>query len=55
MVPRNAGVRLRYPGLNEELTGNADAATRDYLGIVTAMPQSPWSWLAWTRLVPADR
>ena len=50
-----ASIRLLYLiGLSYELSGDEETAVSTYLDLIQQAPTSPWSWLAWARLEPAE-
>lgn len=53
--PRAEALRPRLSylvGLTYELEGNTDQAVSEYVQLISAAPNSVWSWLAWTRITP---
>jgi hypothetical protein len=42
-----------YIGLSYELDGNEAKALDTYLDLIQEYPESPWSWLAWSRIEPS--
>lgn len=41
-------------GYHYELSDDEDQAVATYLDLIQQAPSSPWSWLAWARLEPAE-
>ena len=39
-------------GYHYELSGDEETAVNTYLNLIQQFPTSPWSWLAWARLMP---
>lgn len=44
---------IYYIGLSYELDGEEAKAVEAYLDLIQEYPESPWSWLAWSRLEPS--